>query len=87
MAESGSSKEVMSDAERRRIWQGAFGVEPPDWRPDEQAPPIDEQLLRLFVEKKISPEEGGRLLQLTLTFKSWRDAYGRILADIQGKTE
>lgn len=73
--------ETTRDSRRQRLWRSGLGIEPPAWRPDEEAPPIDEAALREMVEGRLSDEESNRIFALSLLFRKWRDALTRLLED------
>jgi hypothetical protein len=79
-AEEAQAREL-AEARRATVWQELFGVEPPMWENDREAPPLDEDLLRRYARRELTGEEGRRIFALSLKYWSWARASVRICAE------
>ena len=64
--------------QRRRLSQ-ALGIKLPEIGDERDAPPVEEEELRAFVEKRLSAEAQRRIDDLIWRFHSWAVAYCKIL--------
>src|SRR5262249_43755588 len=48
--------------------------------PDAEAPPVDRDLVRQYVQRTLSPEAAGAVADLILLYRPWRRALGEALA-------
>lgn len=73
--------ELLEATLNKRQWLEDLGIVMPDRRPDSEAPPVDDQAILGMVRGTLSKEEAGRVLLLTMMFRSWGDALTKITRD------
>lgn len=73
--------ELLDSTLKKRQWLEDLGIVMPESRPDSEAPPVDEQAILGMVRGTLSKEEAGRVLLLTVMFRSWRDTLTKITRD------
>ena len=67
--------------ERRREFWDELGIPIPDYEPEDQMPPVDEDQIRRL-EAGILPLEEKRLVyEYILKYQPWADAHARILLE------
>ncbi len=71
----------MPEGARKKAWLDDFGWVVPDWKPDADAPNLDVPIIQAMIDGKLSKEESGRVMLLTQTFRTWRDALKQILIE------
>lgn len=76
-----TSKEVREDAEWRALAERAGLGRPPKFCDESLAPTVDESLLRTLLRRELPEEEARAALLLVISFKSWYDAYRRVMLD------
>ena len=76
--------ELLEATLKKRQWLEDLGVVMPDRRPESEAPPVDDQAILGMVRGTLGKEEAGRVLLLTVMFRSWGDALAKITrADVE----
>ena len=73
--------ELLDATLKKRQWLEDFGIIIPDRRPDGEAPPVVHQAILGMVRGTLSKEEAGRVLLLTVMFRTWGDALTKITRD------
>ena len=77
---SRSPGEIEREAGRRATWT-AFGLTPPEWEDESNAPPVDVAAVRALVRNELPRPEEMTVHRLTLQYRSWADALLRIGAE------
>ena len=73
--------ELLEATLKKRQWLEDLGIVMPESRPDSEAPRVDDQAILGMVRGTLSKEEAGRVLLLTVMFRSWGDALAKITRD------
>jgi hypothetical protein len=79
-----NSKENSNDGLRsdglEQLWQ-ELGIDPPQWEPDENAPAIDQELIRDVVQHRATEAELKMVANLAARFRSWTIALHAAIID------
>lgn len=73
MSRMDDKKSMPSGDAGTTFWE-EFGLPPPRYEDERQAPPVDREALRALIEKRLPKEEARELYRLTFRFRSWADA-------------
>lgn len=73
--------ELLEATLNKRHWLEDLGIVIPDRRPDSEAPPVDEKALLGMLHGTLSKEEAGRVLLLSVMYRSWGEALTKIALD------
>jgi len=74
-------RQEQSEARREQTWLELFGVKPPPWEDEAEAPPLDQEGIKRFARNECSKEEFHRIFALTMRFRSWIRAVNEALQD------
>lgn len=77
----GEADLVSEDILASRSLADELGIDESDFAPDELAPPVNEARLRKLVGGSLPPVERDELRQLIASFRTWRDAWRRMLSE------
>jgi hypothetical protein len=66
--------------EPQNVWE-EFGLTRPRYEDERNAPPVDRERLRAFVEKRLPEEERREVYRLTFRFRSWAEALAELDAE------
>lgn len=66
--------------EPQNVWE-EFGLSRPRYEDERDAPPVDRELLRALVERRLPVEERREVYRLTIRFRSWAEALAEFAAE------
>ncbi len=65
------------EAARKALWKREFGIEPPEQRPDTEAPPVEEKLISGLLDGVLAEHVAQDVIRNVFVYISWAQAYER----------